>query len=292
MAATTGTGEPVDAVEQLERLLHHLGDLGLGVEALELPDVGAGDEARSLPLISTRPLTSPRARLSSTALTISPSSSVGPRPSEFMLSPLRSMIAQAMPSKSTVKRQSCKSGSVVAMGWATQRQYVRAWVTDCVPPAGGRRLIARELGGGKIVDGDDARHEIAQLGERARLGRGEHALGLRVGDPVAVVEAPHLALADRAFELLVGLLARHDLGERVVEQPDRSAGSSEMKMSRVRRSRNAPGCERRAHDLCLPSPSVAGARRVPKGKTSAAISHAAQRTGKLRKTPSSAWSKR
>ena len=48
MAATTGTGEPVDAVEQLERLLHHLGDLGLGVEALELADIGAGDEARLL----------------------------------------------------------------------------------------------------------------------------------------------------------------------------------------------------------------------------------------------------
>ena len=41
-------GEPVDAVQQLERLLHHLGDLGLGVEALEFPDVGAGDEARLL----------------------------------------------------------------------------------------------------------------------------------------------------------------------------------------------------------------------------------------------------
>ena len=48
MAATTGTGEPVDAVEQLERLLHHLGDLGLGVEALEFADVGADDEAALL----------------------------------------------------------------------------------------------------------------------------------------------------------------------------------------------------------------------------------------------------
>ena len=43
-----GHRQPVDAVDQLERLLHHLGDLGLGVEALELPDIGAGDEARLL----------------------------------------------------------------------------------------------------------------------------------------------------------------------------------------------------------------------------------------------------
>ena len=41
-------GEPVDAVQQLERLSHYLGDLALGVEALEFPDVGAGDEARLL----------------------------------------------------------------------------------------------------------------------------------------------------------------------------------------------------------------------------------------------------
>ena len=39
--------QAVDAVDELERLLHHLGDLGLGVEALELPDIGAGDEART-----------------------------------------------------------------------------------------------------------------------------------------------------------------------------------------------------------------------------------------------------
>ena len=40
-----GDGKPLDAVEQLERLPDHLLDLGLGVEALELADVGAGDEA-------------------------------------------------------------------------------------------------------------------------------------------------------------------------------------------------------------------------------------------------------
>ena len=40
-----GDGEPIDAVEQLERLPHHVLDLLLGVEALELADVGAGDEA-------------------------------------------------------------------------------------------------------------------------------------------------------------------------------------------------------------------------------------------------------
>ena len=43
-----GDGEPVDAVEQLKRLPHHVLDLFLGVEALELADVGAGDEASVL----------------------------------------------------------------------------------------------------------------------------------------------------------------------------------------------------------------------------------------------------
>ena len=40
-----GDRKPLDAVEQIERLPDHLLDLGLGVEALELADVGAGDEA-------------------------------------------------------------------------------------------------------------------------------------------------------------------------------------------------------------------------------------------------------
>ena len=45
----------LDAVEQLERLLDHLLDLGFGGEALEFADVGADDEAGPLPLMSTRP---------------------------------------------------------------------------------------------------------------------------------------------------------------------------------------------------------------------------------------------
>jgi len=41
-------GQLVDAVEQLQRLRHHVLDLVFGVETFELTNVGAGDEARLL----------------------------------------------------------------------------------------------------------------------------------------------------------------------------------------------------------------------------------------------------
>src|SRR5262245_25368980 len=111
----------------------------------------------SFALIRTSPFTAPEAAASSTAATISPSSSVVRRPSEFMLSPSRSTTAQAIPSKSTVNRQSCKSGSVVGM---------RGLLGGDVFGSGGatfrhRRLPARKLARGEIVNGDDARDEIA-----------------------------------------------------------------------------------------------------------------------------------
>ena len=47
---------------------------------------------------------------------------------------------------------------------------------SAVPSRRCRRSAARELARGKIVDGDDARHEIAKLGKRARFGLAQHAL--------------------------------------------------------------------------------------------------------------------
>src|SRR4029453_1562785 len=99
---------------------------------------------------------------SSTAATISPSSSVVRRPSEFMLSPSRSTTAQAMPSKSTVNRQSCKSGSVVGMGGLLGGDMFGTGGAVL----GRRRLPARKLARGEIVNGNDAGNEIAKLGKR------------------------------------------------------------------------------------------------------------------------------
>ncbi len=45
MPATTGTLQVLDAVEQGEHELQPVDHLGLGLEALELVDVGADDEA-------------------------------------------------------------------------------------------------------------------------------------------------------------------------------------------------------------------------------------------------------
>src|SRR5262245_64639691 len=62
------------------------------------------------------------------------------------------------------------------------------------------------------------------------------------------VEPPHLALADRALELPVGLLAGDGLDERVVEQPDavaRIVGDVDVARKTVAQS---PGLERSAHD--------------------------------------------
>src|SRR5262245_47601571 len=160
----------------------------------------------SLALISTRPLTSPLAAAVSTAPTISPSSSVGRRPSEFMLSPLRSMIAQAMPSKSIEKRQSCKFGSVAMITLLSgyMLRPVRLG-TGCLCDLW-RRSCARDpvcnRCGIELVHSDDPRHEIAKLSKIARLRVGQHALDLSLSDPVVVVETPHLALADGALELL------------------------------------------------------------------------------------------
>ena len=88
----------LDAVEQLERLLHHLLDLRLGGKAGEFADIGADQEAGCLALISTRPLISPWM-----AAVLGPFDDLaklfgGLRPIEFTLSPSRSMSAQAMPS--------------------------------------------------------------------------------------------------------------------------------------------------------------------------------------------------
>ncbi len=65
-----------------------------------------------------------------------------------------------------------------------------------------------------------------------------------------------------------------------------------MKMSLRETVAEGARLQRRAHESAAPCLSLAGARRVPKGNTSGAISQAAQRSGKLRITPSSAWSKR
>src|SRR5262245_59828704 len=198
----------------------------------------------SLALIRTSPFTAPEAVASSTAATISPSSSVVRRPSEFMLSPARSTTAQAMPSKSTVNRQSCKSGSIVGMGGLLGG--------DVFGSAGAvlrrRRPAARKLAWREIVNGNDTGDKIAKFGKGARLARGEHAFRLGLGEPVVAVETLHFALADRALELLVGLLAGNGLGERIVEHPEavaRIVGDEDMAGETVAES---PGFERSAHD--------------------------------------------
>src|SRR5262245_9370077 len=212
----------------------------------------------SFALIRTSPFTAPDAAdaaASSTAATISPSSSVVRRPSEFMLSPSRSTTAQAMPSKSTVIRQSCKSGSVVGMGGLLGG--------DVFGPAGAvlgrRRPAARKLAWREIVNGNDTGDKIAKFGKGARLARGEHAFRLGLGEPVVAVETLHLALADRALELLVGLLAGDGLGERIVEHPEavaRIVGDEDVAGETVAES---PRLERSAYDR------LAGrvARRAP-----------------------------
>src|SRR5262245_41049377 len=198
----------------------------------------------SFALIRTSPFTAPEAAASSTAATISPSSSVVRRPSEFMLSPSRSTTAQAMPSKSTVNRQSCKSGSVVGMGGRLGG--------DVFGPAGAvlgrRRSAARELAWREIVNGNHAGDKIAQFGKRARLARGEYAFRLGLGEPVVAVETLHLALADRALELLVGLLAGDGFGERIVEQADAVARIVRDEDVAGETVAESPWLERSAHD--------------------------------------------
>ena len=48
---------------------------------------------------------------------------------------------------------------------------------------GRRRLPARKLARGEIVNGNDAGNEIAKLGKRTRFARGEHAFRLGLGEP-------------------------------------------------------------------------------------------------------------
>src|SRR5690554_4680880 len=202
----------------------------------------------SLPLMSTRPFASPRIAASSTALTISPSSSVGRRPSEFMLSPLRSKIAQAMPSKSIEKRQSCKSGSVVEvmgkglLGGQMFGSRGAAFLRRRLPNAG-------KLLGGEVVDGDHPRHEVAQLGQGERLGFAQNALGLGLGDPVAAVEAFHVALANSALQFPIGFLAGHDALKRIIEQSGTVGGIVGDENVPGETVAEGAGFERRANDL-------------------------------------------
>ena len=78
------------------------------------------------------------------------------------------------------------------MLWAGRR----AWRRFIRP-----RLGTDKLGGGKVLDRDNTRYEIAKLGKLACFGLGQHTLRLRLGNPIPVVEALHLAFADGPFEL-------------------------------------------------------------------------------------------
>ncbi len=87
-------------------------------------------------------------------------------------------------------------------------------------PARGRASPRETFGSVEMIDGNHPRRQVAELGERARLVLAEDALGLGLGDPIVVVVALHLALANGALELLVGVLGGDGLFQGVFEQAD------------------------------------------------------------------------
>ncbi len=99
-----------------------------------------------------------------------------------------------------------------------------------------------------MIDGNHACGEIADLGERARFLGGDDILLLCLGDPIVVVVAAHLALANGAFELLVGFLGGDDLQQRVLEQANailRIVGDEDVAGEAVAQ---LAGLKRRPHD--------------------------------------------
>src|SRR6185436_18651530 len=114
---------------------------------------------------------------------------------------------------SSERRQSCKMGGGVGM----MILFGGDGISERRRP---RSALAREGCGVEIVDGDHARREIAKLGKLPRFVRRDDRLALGLGDPIIVVVAPNVALANGALELLVGLVESDDFFQRMFEQAD------------------------------------------------------------------------
>src|SRR5690606_6441807 len=163
----------------------------------------------------TRPLTCPERARASTCSTMAPSSSSGRRPSALALSPSRSKMAQAIPSRSIEKRQSfscvmsCDTpASLLGCGLAVRGLRV-------VAESG---VVGPELGGVEVIHRDDPVRQCLRLSELPALRLGQDVLADGIADPVGAVESAHLAGPDRALDLPLGLLRRDDLLKGHLEQ--------------------------------------------------------------------------
>src|SRR5262245_46755951 len=160
----------------------------------------------SLPEMMTRPRRVRSRAPRSTCSTMAPSSSSARRLNEFWLSPSRSNTAQAMPCRSTEKRQS-RSAFISILPTSFCRSGLdRAGV---VPR---RHVVGLHLSRVEVVDGDDAGGEGLHLAQQPDLVVGDDAQLGGVADPVGAVHAPNVACPHRTVELLLRGLGGDGLG--------------------------------------------------------------------------------